>query len=605
MRRMITARLLVLGIPFAAMALPLSSADVAKLVQDSPPLEEYKGEHAVVWRRSILYSQDKDGRAVRQTSVVVLCDAAARLEWLTDLLYAPNGGRIELEQAAIFDPGTSKLLKDLAYSKTEAEKQGRIVLEVPRMDDVYLFVLSFRQYFPEKDVLEDIAWIGAEYPVWEGSIQVRLAKDKELLYQSSSNSEPTKREDANFRWYGWFYFKQPANRGVVGMLDSSDPYVIFSLRRGTDAAVGMMRDLASRKWGDIPAKYVVTSGSVREQALQTIEKFWRSDSRLPVRGVWRSASMIPSGGPWTTWEAAYLIAGWLEKQGWKAQVWFQNVIPMDKKSLAAASTLIRPVLYLVQPQGGRGWYYVPGQATEEERIPVTLRGKTLYNGDNGKLQKRSIDATRLTKNRLSIAWKLSIAPDGMVDGTLDLRVRHSWVDMFESLSDGRKDQLYALLPGLRGWIDESAQPEVKPLGDQGFKIVLAVHARSGIEGAQGLLAGLPSIYPEPMLTLNTITDRSTLKFPFVIEQTYNVQLPSGYRALTVPSKASQSSAVSEYTSTYRINSRRNILEGEEKLLVSGTKVEAEFIEGFKRVLAAWGYWRNSNLALMPVRSKSK
>ena len=91
MRRMITALLLVLGIPFAAMALPLSSADVAKLVQDSPPLEEYKGEHAVVWRRSILYSQDKDGRAVRQTSVVVLCDAAARLEWLTDLLYAPNG----------------------------------------------------------------------------------------------------------------------------------------------------------------------------------------------------------------------------------------------------------------------------------------------------------------------------------------------------------------------------------------------------------------------------------------------------------------------------------------------------------------------------------
>ncbi|MDY3867848.1 MAG: hypothetical protein SOZ52_00580, partial [Pyramidobacter sp.] len=316
MKRFLVALACVFCLPLAAAAIPLGSAEVARLVQDSPPLEEYKGEHAVIWRRNLTYSKDSDGRTVCSTSVAVLCDAAARLEWLTDQLYAPDGGRIELEQAAFFDPGTAKLLHNLTFSAAERDHYGRIVLDVPKMDDVYLFVLSYRQYFAEKDNLEGLVWLGAEYPVWEGSVQVRLPKGEELLYQSSSNSAPTKRDDSRFSWYSWYYFKQPANRGIVGILDSSDSYVVFSQRKGFLSTLNALKSMASRRWSGIPARYAVSKGSVKERALKTIESFWFSPSRLPVSGVWRSPSMIPSDGPWTTWEAYYVAAAWLKSQGW-------------------------------------------------------------------------------------------------------------------------------------------------------------------------------------------------------------------------------------------------------------------------------------------------
>ena len=350
MKKFALALLLALCLPAASLALPLTSADIAKMVQDCPTLEEYKGvEPAVIWSRKQLYTQDSQGRAVKSTSYVILCGATARLGWIQDQLVAPNGGHIELEQAAIFDPGTAELLHNLPYDRDELAEHGRLIVNFPKMDDVYVLVLSYRQTFAEPNVMEDIAWLGSEYPTWEGSVQIRVAKDQALDWESSTDAIPTIDVDETFRRYGWFYFKQPANRGMRGMLESSDPYVVFSLTTGPATAVAMMHTLEERRWPDLPAKYVVGESSSRDNVLKTIEKFWRSADRLPGRGTWRSARMIPAGGPWTTWESMYLLASWLQKQGWKAEVWFQHVLPQDRESISCAPALTHPVFLLSEP----------------------------------------------------------------------------------------------------------------------------------------------------------------------------------------------------------------------------------------------------------------
>ena len=207
MKKFLLAVLAAFAVAGAAAALPLSEADIAKMTQECPNLDEYRGSPAVIWNRKQLYSQDPQGRMVKTTSYVILCSPSARLGWLEDLLFAPAGGSIELEQAAIFDPGTSRLVRSLDYDRDELKKHGRLDLKFPKVDSTYILAVSFRQNFTEPQVLEDIAWLSAEYPTWEGSVQIRIAKTQELIFESSTNTMPTTQADDNFRRYGWFYFK--------------------------------------------------------------------------------------------------------------------------------------------------------------------------------------------------------------------------------------------------------------------------------------------------------------------------------------------------------------------------------------------------------------
>ena len=600
LKRFLLAVLAAICLPLSAFALPLTTQEIADMVQECPTLDDYPDSPAVIWSKKLLYTQDSKKREVKTVSYVILCSPYANPAWLCDEMIAPAGGSIELEQAAIFDPGSLEIIKHLTPSVAELAK-GHIQFDFPDLYDDYVLVLSYRQIFSEPDVLEDIAWLGSEYPTWEGSVQVRVSPDSELLYTSSKGVSPTKTEDANFRRYGWFYFKQPANRGVVGIVESSDPYVLFGLSRGEERAVAAMNELAGRVWPEMPSIYVESEGGKREKVLNTIERFWRSPARIRGDGTFRSKELVPELGPWTTCETAYVLAEWLEKQGWKAEVWFQHAVPQAKDSISCLPAFGHPVLHLTEPGAKKSFYYVPGQPGEGGKIPAILRGKEIYTGGSNKLRKKSFSPSDMSKNRLSIAWNIKADAECNVEGTIDIRVRQAWTESFEALSSGRKELIYELFPGLRGWINLEDEFEVKPLGSQGFKIVLPVKANSGIQAPNGLMIGVPSVIPAPILRLHDIDSSAVLKFPFVIEQSYRISLPKNFRVLSVPLNKDQASAVSGYTCQYRLNKRTNVIEGEEKLVHSDLRVEAAYIPGFKRIIEMWGSWRDNELVMVPSK----
>lgn len=296
-----------------------------------------------------------------------------------------------------------------------------------------------------------------------------------------------------------------------------------------------------------------------------------------------------------------MASAWLQSRGWESEVWFQHVLPQSRDSVSGVAGLTRPVLVVAEPGAKKSWYYVPGQPGEPGQIPPSLRGKTLYAAGEKRLRKRSVGGSKMEKNRLSFDWNLSIAPDCTVSGELDIRVRYRWTEMLDALADGQKEQLYTLLNGLEGWIEPNAEMEVSPLGSTGFRVVVPVRARSGIEGAQGLMIGLPSVAPSPMERLRDVASSATMRFAFVVEQSYTVSIPKGYRVMSVPLRQDQGGLAGTYSSRFRVNQRKNDVEGEEKYILTQTRVDASELPSFRRVLDLWGTWRSNNLALLPTR----
>ena len=55
MKKFLLAVLAAFAVAGAAAALPLSEADIAKMTQECPNLDEYRGSPAVIWNRKQLY----------------------------------------------------------------------------------------------------------------------------------------------------------------------------------------------------------------------------------------------------------------------------------------------------------------------------------------------------------------------------------------------------------------------------------------------------------------------------------------------------------------------------------------------------------------------
>ncbi len=588
-----------------AAALPLTSEQIAQMVQECPTLEEYDDTLALVWHRDAVYSQEADGSMLRQLRLILLADPEMDTSWLQSLLFVPAGGRLELEQAAIFDPFTAHKIADLQPRRGDWAQRGWMELDFPPQSEVHVIVLSFRQYFPYQGEVNDLIWFGTAYPLWEGSIRVRLSADRELYQYCSTGEEAAVHDEGPFRWYEWYYFKQPANRGAEGLLDSSDPFVLFSTAQGPQAVYDAMTVLDSFDWPQAPQEYrQMIAGKRGSEALQAavemIDQFWRSHYRLRENysNLWRLGNQAAQGAPWTTWEAIYMLAAWLRSENWNAEVWTQTVVPMEKDVPSSAAVMVRPALMLTQPGGRKGWYYVPGTAGEPGKIPISLRSRTLYRPSTSqRLRKRSFGGNKTAKNRISMVWDLRASSEGDLEGSLTVRVRNAWTQVMDNLAEASPREVLELLPGLRGWY-AGQEPELKPLRGDGFQLTIPIKARSGIPGGPGLLIGLPSVLPEPFLDLTRIQGRATLKFPFVVEQDYRIVMPKGYSPLSLPRASDQGGYLGTYTTAFHYNPRRSLLEINEKFVMTGTSIDAIYVDSFKRLISYWGQWRASNLALV-------
>lgn len=150
-----------------ACALPISSNELSKMVQDCPSLEEYPGAQGVIWHRDASYVQESDGTMSRSLHLVILANPGMDASVIQPFLYAPAGGRIELEQAAVFDPIHSNWIADLHPTRKDWQSVGHMEFSFPKLTEPYLLVLSVRQYFQTQRQMNDLIWLGSSLPLWK------------------------------------------------------------------------------------------------------------------------------------------------------------------------------------------------------------------------------------------------------------------------------------------------------------------------------------------------------------------------------------------------------------------------------------------------------
>lgn len=588
------------GVLSSAWALPLTSKDITQLIQQSPTLEEFSGEQAVIWRRELVYALQPDGTMMRRTGLVILASDKMPTGWLEQAMAQPRGGRVEVEQATIFNPLNPEQQENIAVT---APATGAVNLKIPQATGERIIVLSYRQYFPEPQKLEGMVWLGDRYAIWEGSIRVRLTADQQLYYQSSNRKEPAITSDeAPYQWLEWFYSNEPAHRGSEGMIDNADAFLLFSIEQGLHDVMRVATVWNEASWGKAPAGWNITVKTPREEIVKVLDRLWLSPQHVDSNESYRFAAS--ASDRLTDGEMMSAMASWLRASGFTAKLWWQSVTPLTKEMPDAPSALFRPALAISVPGAKSPWYYMPLVTDTSSSIPSAMEGRTLYNvTESQKVLKRTFSAGRTAKNRLTAQWELSLTQDGLLTGRLNLLIRKAWMPLFSSLlsslseQDGLKAQASFVLEGLNDWYN-GEEVQVTHLKDGGISLSFPLSRQVGILADRGMMLNLPSISPRAFNALGRIDGQFAMKFPFVLEQNYSVKIPRTLKPLALPSTMNQGGHIASYESQQRFNPVKDVLTGTEKFVVSQTGIDANTVAAFKNLHRLWGQWSMVSLALV-------
>lgn len=563
----------------SARALPYSNSELKQLAQGAPALAS--DQQAVVLHRDEAWAKDSGGRAYRQVGLVVLAKPDMPSDWLNADLITPDGGKLEMEQACWSDEG-ALTVTNLTY------REGRDTVRVdwpswqgaPR-----LLVLRYRQYFRPSKPVGGAYQVRLPYPVQEESLRIRLEGNEELYFYSSDNREPVVREEGKNLWYGWLDQNQPARGQAGGLVSGADPFVVFSLESGSgDPQLTMERIAAAPAGGPkIVSKPGVSQAALFAELNKLTEKLPKGSD-----GLYRNSALWAE--PATGWETMAVINGALKQAGYTTRMWFHSLVPLAKEMPNTAFALYSPVIEIIE-KGDKGWFWVPGETGSDGAIPEWMNGQTLYEQRGEKLIERTFSAGKVAENRFSADWKLQTDEQGNLTGTVTVTVKKAWLRALPGgvLSlDG--------LPGLQDWVVDKGTAEKD---DGTFKsLTFKVSRRSGVPAPQGLMLRLPSLRVALVENLRTYNGEVHLAFPFVLEQSYTVDLPKGYKPQVLPGSGEAGNPQTTYSAYSRYNKLKNRLEADEKLIVRPTTVMAADSEEFRGLLATWGLWERNGLPLL-------
>lgn len=562
----------------AAWALPYTTDDLKSLVASNPKLAD--NQSAIVLHRDEAWGRDAGGFAFRQGAYVVLAGSQMPTDWLNGDLVVPDGGDLELEQAAWAQADGSGLT-----SLTYQEGDDIVAVDWPKWQgEPRLLVLRFRQYFPAGKPVGGAFNLRMQYPVIEESLRVRLDQGDNLFFYSSDNREPVVREEGDTLWYAWFKNNQPVKGLGGGLVASADGFVVFSLEPGTGDAQITMEKLAAYE-----NKQSLLRSKPGDPMTQVFAELNRLAETAPStgEGLYRNLKLLDHGTA-TNWERAVRLNAALKQAGFSTRLWFQSYVPMHNEMPNTAFTLHGPVIEVIE-KGDKGWFYIPG-ATGDQSVPDELKGRTLYEQRGEKLIERAFSAGKVSDNRLTARWNLKATLDGLVEGTVTITAKGGWP---KALPGQKLDG--ATLPSLSTWINGPAEISEEK-GE--LTVTYPVKGFTGVGAEQGIMYRLPSLRVGLLENLKQYQGEVLLTFPFVLEQFYTVDLPEGYAPLSLPNSGQAGSDRITYSAHQRHNRLKNQLEAEEKLVVRPTTITASESADFLGLLAAWGLWERNGLPLV-------
>ena len=566
----ILASVLLITVPLDASEV-IKEIDIPRLVQEAPPLDTYGDVPASVWLRQENYSLRSDGAMVKDSQWVVMLTSRLDDKWAEKLLTVPQPGELKVKKANLYDPASGEIVRKLKPVFEDDRGFRRCRLDLGDHDELVL-VLSFTQVYDRRFSVDGVIKLKSELPLWEGLFSVEYPYGSDFYVKSNKMDMPKTEKKAGKVIKTWSIYNVPGKKRE-SLLSRDEPYLAFSLREGKVAFLQFLGELEQRLWPEKPQRFnrLDRIGDKARAGKMLLHSMNSSDMVIPSsRGVIRDK--IPSEGPWTEWERVFLLKKWLIDLGWKAEVTWFTFLPIGVSGEPATmADLLSPVLRLASP-GSEFWFYVMGQQVEPGEIPASIRGRKLYGGtlENG-LSSYEVDQGETADHRLSIDWNVKLSPDGLLKGELKLWVRNGWIWIFPDSSQVTWKKLENMLSGITSWKSEG-DIKVKVL-DYGYRLSIPVSRMTGIPGGPGMLLRLPCLVPGAMIDLVSASTPAELKFPFVVEQSYRVLLPDGFKLLAPVPVSDRKEGDLSFEEKFRFSKKHNSIEAQEKLITWSSKYD--------------------------------
>lgn len=575
-----------------------SVANIPRMIQECPSFLDYPGSKGVIWLRDVAYSLGADGAMTRESLYVILARRGIDESW-TRWALSSEGVDAEVLEAAIYDPGSGRLLAPV-LPRTGSEG-GMKVTEVlfPAIQEEFIILLSFREKFPKRLSVDDLIWVNESLPIWELLVTVDVPAGSDLAV-SARGAGNLKREGIGaLERYSWHVVNSLpwTNRTLRGEARS---YLAFSTRRGTEPLARMLSSYENIQTPLPPAHVASIIG--QKNALKAGSSLITWINAAPsIRGGELSSTVrpvIPDEGPWTEWEKVLILSSWMRKAGWDSTVHWLTAHALDEETPVTSGSVLRPVLEL-NLQGTSPFYLDLGQGYSRNETPPSLWGKYIYTSSGNRLKGRMVSGSSAAEHRLSIEWTLELSPEGEAAGYVDVLARNGW-SAFLFPGDGPNDAavkraVEELFSGVVQRADVTSAVS-KPI-KYGYQLSMPVTLRNSIVSGGALLFSFPGIAPSWLMELGRWSEEYRIDFPFVIEQSFNLKLPPRTEVVMTPAPVERSLEKVKYEETVFYNKKRGTFTAGAKIILKSDYLYDAAGKSLGEAVHRWAAWSAKNLPL--------
>ncbi|MBP6332690.1 MAG: hypothetical protein KA342_04500 [Aminivibrio sp.] len=571
--------------------------NIPRMIQECPHFSDHPGSDGVIWLKDSEYSLGADGSMNRKTTLVVLARRGIDDRWTRWSIPVPEGGAAEVLSAALYDPGSGRILSPVLPRKGEVNGIPFTEVLFPDIQEEFIIVLSLNEVFPKRFAVEDLLWVNETLPLWEQKVTVNVPAGMELFVAAEGAGEPRREKAAGGEKLLWDMVNSPAWSGRT--LKSDDrAFLSFSTRKGTEALARYLGALEGTLVPQPPAAVQAILGQANKLKAGDALIDWMNRAPGFSQGFPPSFVRpdIPGEGPWTGWEKVLLLHRWIRKAGWESRLHWLAAHPFDSSSPAPEAAVIRPVVEL-NVSGISPFYCDLGQGSSPNETPPSLWGRHLSTPSGSGLQGRTVSGSTAAEHRLSLEWVLDLDVNGVVSGAADILVRNGWVAFFfpgGTPTDDAIARLAAeLFPGMRFQNGNASFVPIK----YGWKITLPSEPRQSIVSGGAMLVPFSGATPSWLGELGRTSGEYRMRFPFVMEQSFILKLPPKSDVVMMPSTVNRALDRVKYEESVYHNRRRNTLTAGAKIVLSTDAVSDSVGRSLAESVQRWMAYASRTLPL--------
>jgi hypothetical protein len=581
----------------AARAGRQDGATIERMIQESPDFSSFPKADGIIWLKDVHYALSADGSMTRTTRLVILGRQTLGERWRTWTFLVPEGGKVEIRDSKIYDPGTGRMVTPVIPRTYESGGATLAEVRFPPLREEQVLDLTVAETFPRHFGVDDLVWISEELPQWELRVIVTVPSGSELAV---AGSEVPSREDTGAgREYRFRVVNTPAHRNV-SLLGDTRRFIAFGMRKGTEPVTRMFRSMETRAIPAPPAALRSAMNGVNKiRAGEAVLSFVASSPTLSLGRENAIGSNvrpdIPSEGPWTQWEKILILSKWLREASWTTRVCWLSATTINDEAPATEGLVLRPILEV--SCAGRDSFFLDLTQGVTTETPSALWGRTVYQLSQKGLESRRVSPGGAREHKLIFRWNFDLLEDGTITGMLDVIARNGWADILVGDRKITPEDGSRLLENLGIPAGDVESQDIQGTRS-GIRITASLRPKRGISAGKDILVTLPLVVPDILIEAAKVQPPFTVLFPFVVEQAFDLHYPPKTTLLPMAPSSGKVFDKISYDETLSLHERKRSISGSSRIIVKTETFDEIAAKSYSESMQRWFNFSHRTL---PVR----